>query len=264
MNYSEHNKTAEIFSILHHLNANCDTVQKIPLLQQITCELAILLKNMEQCNRNQINHQNGWTKLNQEEKRKISEAAVCIASGVEALASAQGNRALKNAVKYSFSDFYRPVPKTTIGRCRQVLNAAQKISNPLHIGFSHSKLQNFEEEINKYNSHIIKFTESQKLKIRSTNEFKKHLAEAMKLLRTKMDPLMRLLKIEHRNLSNIYFFNRNKKQPGRKKHYSKRQPTLTIPRKSVNIIKLAEKIIASNEKKKLAIELETAKTISFA
>ena len=65
--------------------------------------------------------------VKKEMRSSLAKFAWRISRGVYSYCHVTGNVALRNAVKYSYSDFYRPVESTMIGRCRQVLNAFKKV-----------------------------------------------------------------------------------------------------------------------------------------
>lgn len=161
-------------------------------------------------------------------KYKLALAAHHASCGVYAYAQISGNLALKNAVQYSVSDFYRPEEATVISRVRQIINAIKKVKNPVHFGLT-------DEIIEKLHHHFKQFMD---YKNKPQIQIKKHaqalrhadklLDECLQIIQQQLDPLVTVVSQTEKQLKHIYSANRKiKKSPGRKRKYVKKQKSVT-------------------------------------
>jgi hypothetical protein len=241
MNQSESNKFRELSNIRNFFFNSCEKEKnEFVAFGNIASDFLSRLNRIDQCNAGIGGTEpflKGETKKIQ--KQKLSKTAEGVAGGVFAFANMEGNRALKNAVRYSYSDFYRPHPKTTIGRCRQVLNAARKIKKS---DYPREHLLKFEEMIIDFEKLVLDYKTGRKLHGEYVKQFKKLLAETMDFLVSELDPFMKMFAFYSATASGVYFGMRGSKSPGRRKHYKKSTVSKIKIGKDVSMNTLSEKI----------------------
>ncbi|MEP7169254.1 MAG: hypothetical protein ABI855_07770, partial [Bacteroidota bacterium] len=222
MNQSESNKINEMGELNRLFHRSEEERKQFSALEELVSELADRHAMLYDLSARIISKKNfGSGKIKKEKKKDLAKTAESVAAGIFAFANLQGNKALKNAINYSYSDFYRPHPKTTIGRCRQVLNAVGKITHPSWVNFPKDHLEKFEKMIADFEKTVAVYKNNRKLHTKYTKEFKKCLAETMNFLSSKMDPFMKMLSLYCPFLSGAYFITRGTKLAGRRKHYKK-------------------------------------------
>ena len=154
----------------------------------------------------------------------LASTAYCISCGVYAYAQVNGMVSLRNAVKYSFSDFYRPVEATMIGRCRQVVNAVKKVKNPEHYALTPAVMEKFEEELKKYIEFMPKPVLKVKQHARMYRQVEHLLDQCLHIIQEQLDPLMTIISCTDVKLSRDYFILRKINKPaGRKRKYVKKK-----------------------------------------
>jgi hypothetical protein len=186
--------------------------------------------------------------VKKEMRSGLSKFAWRISCGVYSYCQVTGNVALRNAVKYSYSDFYRPVESTMIGRCRQVLNAVKKVKNPGHYGLFPEIIQKFQEELKRYIEFMHLPMISVKQHARTARKVENLFNQCLTIVQEQLDPLMEIISCSDENLAREYCLRRKIEKPsGRKRKYVKKKKTDqqdTVPAQP-----LAEKVISENAKK---------------
>ncbi len=158
-------------------------------------------------------------------RRKLSQAAYHLSCGVYAYAQITGNKVLKNDVCYSFSDFYRPQEETTLGRCRQVLNAARKIKNPDHYGLTPEIINILEVELKHYNQFKNIPVQNVKEQAQQARMVKSQLDQCLTIIQKQLDPLMTIIQANEK-LGVSYFIDRQLNNvPGRRRKYVRKEKT---------------------------------------
>jgi hypothetical protein len=167
-------------------------------------------------------------------RHSLAVVAHSVSCGVYSYAQVNGLVALRNAVKYSYSDFYRPVESTMIGRCRQVLNAVKKVKNPLHYALTPGVIEKFREELEKYIKFMHKPSLSVKQHARMYRQAEHLLDQCLELIREQLDPLMVTIGYSDKSFAGKYYLWRRIRKPaGRKRKYIKSQKAKQVKLLSV-------------------------------
>jgi hypothetical protein len=159
-------------------------------------------------------------------RQSLSEAAHNVSCGVYAFGQITGNVALRNAVWYSYSDFYRSVESTMIGRCRQVLNAVKKVKNPEHYALTPLVIQKLQEELKKYIEFMHQPVNNIKRHARMYKQVENLLDQCLFIIQNQLDPLMTVINCTDSMLYSSYSCDRHiNKKAGRKRKYVKKKKT---------------------------------------
>jgi hypothetical protein len=167
-------------------------------------------------------------------RHNLANAAHVVSCGVYSYAQVSGNAALKNAVHYSCSDFYRPIESTMLGRCRQVLNAVKKVKSPEQFGLTPAVIENLVSELKIYTDFMHTPVSKIKERARATKRAQKLIDECLFIVQNQLEPLMIIVhaneNLIHKNgnpdgsLLNQYAIARKCHKPmGRNRKYIKKQ-----------------------------------------
>lgn len=172
--------------------------------------------------------------LKKQHKRSLANAAYHVSCGVFAYAQITGNQAIKNAVKYSVSDFYRPDEATVIGRVRQIINAVKKVKNPEHFGLNPNIIENLHLEFKNF----LEFKNVPQIEIKKHAQAIRHadklMSQCLSIIQLQLDPLMVSVSQTEKQLEKIYSLNRRiEKFPGRRRKYVKMQKPAAAENKMV-------------------------------
>jgi len=171
-------------------------------------------------------------------RENLSKEAALMCKLLFAYASANKNIALKNAIQYTYSDFFRPVENTMLGRCRQVLSAARKIKNGADFAITPHSIQSLETALKAYKDVMH---EPQVKIIKHARAYKqqdKLITECLFIAHTQMAPFIEL---DCKENSSLYEYFKDmckiRKTAGRKRKYTRKpKPAITVMPMSINLI----------------------------
>lgn len=151
-------------------------------------------------------------------KNQLARKACIISKLVYIHAIAYHSKTYAQAFDYCISDFFRPPDVTTIGRIKQVLNAARKIKNPSYFGVPLQVIDDLEQSFKGYLN--FRKTKSDTVKANVENKAKviTLISKALHLLDTEITPFIEMLSAcQDKNLYSYERLRRISKKPGRKR-----------------------------------------------
>lgn len=171
-------------------------------------------------------------------RQNLAKEATLLGNLIFAYAKANKNVALKNAIHYTYSDFYRPIENTMLGRCRQVLSAARKIKDGEAFAINTQNIQYLESALKTYKE----FMHNPQIEIlqhaRAYKQVNKLITECLNIAHTQLAPFIEMeYKDDSSMLTSFKSACKISKTSGRKRKYIRKpKPLNTVNPLSIALV----------------------------
>ncbi|HKR06672.1 MAG TPA: hypothetical protein VJY62_18705 [Bacteroidia bacterium] len=187
-------------------------------------------------------------------KSRLIDSSLTLMNVVLIHARVTGNKALQNAVRYSYSDLFRSVPDVLIGRCQQIINAAKRVKNYEEIGLEKSQVEEAEELFGKYKKCVSMPQLHKKKRAYYGKQCRKCMRECRLILQNKIIPFFLVIRERHKYETLHFFLPLERKKRGRKKktyHVAVNKQNVIVSNNKLNLVEMASELLKKEKQQVL-------------
>lgn len=191
---------------------------------------------------------NGVTLDRHKHRNVLIELALVISGGMGAFAEKHNKKHMLKEFNYPFSKLNRANDTTLVGLCYALLNEARKIKKLCEFGVDKTRLLKLEEQIRLFKKKAPLYGIAKRKQAAAHAEMKKLINEMCRLLKYRIDKMMRTMKEEKECEYDLYTFQRSvvcygRKRKARLKKVIDKLTGEVLSDVKVDIIEQAEKIV---------------------